>query len=216
MYSVFGNLKEAWLYAISFLGILSMTVGNLFAMRQTNIKRLLAFSSISQVGFVLIGVAGASQTGATSVVYFVFIYLLSNIAAFGVVGAIADATGHENLDYYKGLYKSHPFFALILALSLFSLAGIPPTAGFFGKLFLLMAGMGNAMYVMLGFAAINLVLSVYNYMRVVRIMFLDEAAEALAPVEKNKALSFTLVVCVAGIVIIGFITPLYNYISSLI
>ena len=110
-----------------------MTVGNLFAMRQQNIKRLLAFSSISQVGFVLVGIAGASQAGTTASIYFVLIYLLSNIASFGVIGAISDATGKENLSAYKGLYKSNPFLALIMALSLFSLAGIPPTAGFFWK-----------------------------------------------------------------------------------
>jgi NADH-quinone oxidoreductase subunit N len=216
LYTVFGNLKEAWLYALTILGVLSMTIGNLFALRQDNIKRLLAFSSITQVGFVLVGIAGASKAGTTSAVYFVIIYLLSNVAAFGVVGAIADATGKESLNRaYKGLYKSNPFYALILALALFSLAGVPPTAGFFGKLFLLTAGMGNAMYVLLGVAAVNLVLSLYNYLRVVKIMFIDVADEELPAVEKNVALTTALVICTIGILIIGFITPVYQYISSL-
>jgi NADH-quinone oxidoreductase subunit N len=214
MYTVFGNLKDAWVYAISILAILSMTIGNLFTMRQQNLKRLLAFSSISQVGYVLVGIAGASRTGNASATYFVLIYLMSNIASFGVIGAIADATGKENLSAYKGLYKSNPFYALIFALSLFSLAGIPPTAGFFGKLFLLTSGMGSGMYVLLAFAALNLVLSLYNYLRVVKTMFIDEAEETLPVIGKNAFLTVALIICVIGILAIGFITPIYQYIDS--
>lgn len=215
LYTVFANFTDAWLYAVSILSILSMTVGNLFAMRQQNIKRLLAFSSIAQVGFVLVGVAGASKAGLTAANYFVLIYLLSNVASFGVIGAIFDATGKETLNSYKGLYKSNPALALIFALSLFSLAGIPPTAGFFGKLFLLTAGMGNGMYVLLGVAGINLVLSLYNYLRVVKTMFIDDAVETLPSVERNFALKIALIVCVIGLVAIGFIAPIYQYFESL-
>ena len=215
MYTLFGSLKEAWLFAISILSMLSMTIGNLFAMRQMNIKRLLAFSSITQVGFVLVGVAGASKAGLTAAVYFVLIYLLSNIAAFGVVGAISDATGKESLEHYKGLYKSNPFYALILGLSLFSLAGIPPTAGFFGKLFLLTSGIGSGLYLLLAVAAVNLVFSLYNYLRVIKYMFMDEATEPMVPVEKNFTLTFALLLCIAGILAIGFITPIYAFFDSI-
>jgi NADH-quinone oxidoreductase subunit N len=215
LYTLFAGLKEAWVYEITILAILSMTVGNLFAMRQQNIKRLLAFSSISQVGFVLVGIAGASVTGTSASIYFVLIYMMSNIAAFGVIGAIADTTGKETLSSYKGLYKASPFYALILAMSLFSLGGVPPTAGFFGKLFLLTSGMGNGLYVLLAFAAMNLVLSLYNYLRVVKIMFIDEAEETLPVIGKNFFLTVALVICVTGILAIGFIPPIYQYISSL-
>jgi NADH-quinone oxidoreductase subunit N len=215
LYTLFAGLKEAWVYEITILAILSMTVGNLFAMRQQNIKRLLAFSSISQVGFVLVGIAGASVTGTSASIYFVLIYMMSNIAAFGVIGAIADTTGKETLSAYKGLYKASPFYALILAMSLFSLGGVPPTAGFFGKLFLLTSGMGNGLYVLLAFAAMNLVLSLYNYLRVVKIMFIDEAEETLPLIGKNFFLTVALVICVTGILAIGFIPPIYQYISSL-
>jgi NADH-quinone oxidoreductase subunit N len=215
MYAVFGGLKDAWLYSIGILSILSMTIGNLFAMRQMNIKRLLAFSSITQVGFVLVGIAGASKMGITSAVYFILIYMLSNVAAFGVVGAIVDSTEKESLVSYKGLYKSNPFYALILALCLFSLAGIPPTAGFFGKLFLLTSGISSGMYVLLAFAAINLVFSLYNYLRVVRIMFIETAEEPLPVIEKNFTLSLALIICIIGILAIGFISPIYNFIDSI-
>lgn len=215
LYTVFRDMYDAWLYALTILGILSMTIGNLFAMRQQNLKRLLAFSSIAQVGFVLVGIAGASKAGNTSAVYFVLIYMLSNIASFGVIGAIADATGKENLNSYKGLYKTNPFYALIFAVSLFSLAGVPPTAGFFGKLFLLTSGMGNGMYLLLGFAAANLVISLYNYLRVVKTMFIDEANEPMPVVSKSFTVTLALAVCTLGILSIGFITPLYKFIESL-
>jgi NADH-quinone oxidoreductase subunit N len=215
LYTVFNNMHGAWLYALTIISILSMTVGNLFAMRQQNLKRLLAFSSIAQVGFVLVGITGASKIGNASAVYFVLIYLLSNIASFGVIGAIADATGKETLESYKGLYKTNPFYALIFAVSLFSLAGVPPTAGFFGKLFLLTSGMGNQMYLLLGVAAVNLVLSLYNYLRVVKTMFIDEASEPMPVVSKSFTVTVALVVCLAGILSIGFITPLYKYIAAL-
>jgi NADH-quinone oxidoreductase subunit N len=208
-------MKEAWLLGISILSILSMTVGNLFALRQQNAKRFLAFSSIAQVGFVLVGVAGASTTGSASVVYFVLIYLLSNIAAFGVIGAMADTTGSESLQSFKGLYKSNPFYALIMAVALFSLAGVPPIAGFFGKLFLLTAGMKSGLYVLMGFAGVNLVLSLYNYLRVVKYMFIDEAETPLAPLDRNRQLTTALYVCLIGLIVIGFVTPVYDYISSL-
>jgi len=215
LYTLFAGLKEAWVYEITILAIMSMTIGNLFAMRQQNIKRLLAFSSISQVGFVLVGIAGASVTGTSASIYFVLIYMMSNIAAFGVIGAIADTTGKESLSAYKGLYKASPFYALVLAMSLFSLGGVPPTAGFFGKLFLLTSGMGNGLYILLAFAAMNLVLSLYNYLRVVKIMFIDEAEETLPVIGRNTFLTIALVICVTGILAIGFIPPIYQYISSL-
>ncbi|NWJ50984.1 MAG: NADH-quinone oxidoreductase subunit N [Bacteroidetes bacterium] len=215
LYVLFSALKGAWLYEITILSVLSMTVGNLFAMRQQNVKRLLAFSSISQVGFVLVGIAGASQAGTTASIYFVLIYLLSNIASFGVIGAIADATGKENLSSYKGLYKSNPFLALVFALSLFSLAGIPPTAGFFGKLFLLTSGMGNGLYILLAIAAANLVLSLYNYLRVVKTMFIDQAEETIEPIKREWPLTTALIICVIGLLVIGFIPSVYQYIDSL-
>ena len=215
LYTLFAGLKEAWIYEITILSILSMTIGNLFAMRQQNVKRFLAFSSISQVGFVLVGIAGASITGTTASIYFVLIYMLSNIASFGVIGAISDSTGKETLTAYKGLYKSNPFYALVFALALFSLGGVPPTAGFFGKLFLLTSGMGNGLYILLGVAAMNLVLSLYNYLRVVKIMFIDEAEETLPVIGKNIFLTIALYICITGILVIGFIPPIYQYIYSL-
>jgi NADH-quinone oxidoreductase subunit N len=146
LYKVFPTMEDLWYKMIVVLAIATMVIGNLFALRQQNIKRFLAFSSIAQVGFILVGISSNDVNGLSSVIYFVLIYTFSNLAAFGVASAITDQTGKENIDDYKGLYKTNPFLGWIMALALFSLAGIPPTAGFFGKLFLLTAGANQGNY----------------------------------------------------------------------
>lgn len=216
LYRVFGALKDEWLYAISILSAITMTVGNLFAMRQTNLKRFLAFSSIAQVGFILVGIAGASQTGIDSSIYFIIIYLFSNIALFGIVGAIGDATGKEDISSYKGMFKTNPFYAIVLAISLFSLAGVPPTAGFFGKLFLLTSGLGSKVYVLLAFATVNMVLSLYNYLRIARAITISSPDGDSIPTVKGATLNtIVLVVCTISLVVLGFVGSLYKLIDML-
>lgn len=216
LYQVFGALKDEWLYAISILAAITMTVGNLFAMRQTNLKRFLAFSSISQVGFVLVGIAGASQIGMDSAIYFIIIYLFSNIALFSVVGAIGEATGKEDINSYKGLFKTNPFYALVFAIALFSLAGVPPTAGFFGKFFLITSGLGSKLYILLAIATVNMVLSLYNYLRVVRAIVISSPSEESVPTVKGSKLTATvLVICTAAIITLGFVGSLYKLIDVL-
>ena len=216
LYGIFGQLHESWVIAVSILSVLSMVIGNLFAMRQQNIKRLLAFSAISQVGFMLVAVTGFSPEAIESIVYFIIIYLLSNVAAFVVVGAISHATGRRTLTEYKGLYKSNPTLALVMGISLLSLAGIPPTAGFFGKLFLLTSAISAQMYVLLGIAAINLVLSLYNYLRVIRYMVIDTTDDEIPAIKSTYAEIAVYTICAAGVLSIGFITPVYNYIQHIV
>ena len=210
--TVFEHLNVEWKEVITIVSILSMTVGNLFAMRQQNLKRLLAFSSISQVGFILVGITGNSIMGLDSTHYFLLIYMLSNICFFGVLSSVADATRKENLDSFKGFYRTNPFLALMMGISLFSLAGVPPTAGFFGKLFLLASGMGDKMYILIGFAGINLVLSLYNYLRIVKCIFIDVPQEKLC-IGKNYVVASTLLFCCICILCLGFISSVYQYID---
>ena len=157
LYTVFKPLAAVWYNMLFILSILTIIIGNLFAIRQNNLKRFLAFSSIAQVGFILIGVSGSSQAGTASV--------------------ISALTGKETIDDYKALYKTNPFLSWVLTIALFSLAGVPPTAGFFGKYFLLMAGTGMAgskgFIVWIIIAALNLVISFYYYLRVVKAIFMD-------------------------------------------
>ncbi len=214
LYYLFGTLSNVWLISISILSALSMTIGNLFALRQQNIKRLLAFSSISQVGYMLVAFVGMSSHSVASVHYFVLIYALSNIAAFAVVGAIEKSTSQADLNAFSGLYLQNKKYAIYMAIALFSLAGIPPTAGFFGKLFLFTAGINEHLYWLLVIAAINLVLSLYNYLRVVKIMFIDKVSITFS-IAKNKFVDISLVVCVIGIIILAYYSTLYNWVISL-
>lgn len=215
LYTVFKPFAGNWYRALVLLSVLTMLTGNLFAIRQDKLKRLLAFSSIAQVGFILVGITGSSRAGAASVVYFVLIYIFSNLGAFGVVSLISALTGKENINDYKGLYATNPLLSWVMAISLFSLAGIPPTAGFFGKFFLLMAGAGEGNYLFIGVAALNMVISLYYYLRVIKAIFMDRNEH---PVEKLKIPllpSIGLLVCVTGIIMIGFVGWVYDYIYSL-
>jgi NADH-quinone oxidoreductase subunit N len=215
LYKVFEPLNGAWYNMIVILSLATMIIGNLFALRQQNIKRFLAFSSIAQVGFILVGMSSNAGVGLTSVTYFVLIYIFSNLAAFGVASVISEKTGKENIDDYKGLYQTNPFLSWILALALFSLAGIPPTAGFFGKLFLITAGATKGNYWFITMVALNLIVSLYYYLRVVRAVFMDKNEQPIERIQGNRAVNFGLTICAAGIVLVGLVSWIYEYISRL-
>ncbi len=216
LYKVFMPLHGVWYILIVILAVVTMLIGNLFALRQQNIKRFLAFSSIAQVGFILVGISGNYIQGTTSVVYFVLIYVFSNLAAFGVASTIEEHTGKTRIEDYKGLYASNPLLSWILALSLFSLAGIPPTAGFFGKLFLLSAGASSATYPFIAFAALNMIVSLYYYLRVIRSVFMDKAEQPINKISINPATKLALFICGAGIVLVGLLSWIYDHIASLV
>ena len=215
LYMTFKPLAGNWYTMLVLLSIMTMVIGNLFAIRQENLKRLLAFSSISQVGFILVGISGSSQAGSASVIYFVLIYIFSNLGAFGVVSIISALTGKETLTDYKALYKSNPFLSWVLTIALFSLAGIPPTAGFFGKFFLLMAGAGRGNYGLIIIAALNMVVALYYYLRVVRAVFMDNNVAPIVKLRVPLLPKIALLLCVAGIIFTGFAGWVYEYISSL-
>lgn len=208
-------MGEVWYNMLVILAVITMVIGNLFAIRQQNIKRFLAFSSIAQVGFILVGMSSGSEVGITAVVYFVLIYVFSNLAAFGVAAVIAEQSGKENIDDYKGLYKTNPFLCWILALALFSLAGIPPTAGFFGKLFLITAGATKASFIFITIAALNMIVSLYYYLRVIRAAFMDKNENPISAIKLSPSVKLGLIICGAGIVLVGLLSWMYDYIHSL-
>ena len=216
LYKVFQPMHATWYNLIMILAVATMVIGNLFALRQQNIKRFLAFSSIAQVGFILVGVSSNSAAGTTSVVYFILIYIFSNLAAFGVAAAIAAKANRENIDDYKGLYQSNPFLSWVLALALFSLAGIPPTAGFFGKLFLLTAGASKGSYLFIIIAALNMIISLYYYLRVIRSVFMDKNDLPMEKIQIETSAKLGLMICAAGIILIGLLSWIYDYIQSLV
>jgi NADH-quinone oxidoreductase subunit N len=215
LYTVFKPLADAWYNMLFILSVLTIIIGNLFALRQENFKRFLAFSSIAQVGFILVGITASSQTGSTSVIYFVLIYIFSNLAAFGVVSLVSALTGKENISDYKGFYKTNPVLAWILTIALFSLAGVPPTAGFFGKFFLLIAGAEKGNWTLIIIAALNMVVSFYYYLRIVKAIFMDKNE---APIERLSAPlipKLALYICILGIIATGLVSYVYEHIHSL-
>ncbi|HJS56211.1 MAG TPA: NADH-quinone oxidoreductase subunit N [Chitinophagaceae bacterium] len=220
LYNVFSNtldgLSEVWYNILFIISVLTMIIGNLFALRQQNMKRFLAFSSIAQVGFILIGITGQSAEGSASVIYFVLVYIFSNLAAFGVINLISAATGRENIDDYKGFYKTNPGLAWVLAIALFSLGGIPPTAGFFGKFFLLLAGAGKGNYLLITIASLNMVVSLYYYLKVIKAMFMDANDNPIRQVKSSWSPKLAMIICIGGIIITGLASGAYNYIHSLV
>jgi NADH-quinone oxidoreductase subunit N len=216
LYKVFQPMNVIWYNMIMLLSIITMIVGNLFALRQQNIKRFLAFSSIAQVGFILVGISSNAVQGSSAVTYFVLIYIFSNLAAFGVASAIASQTGKERIEDYKGFYQNNKFLSWVLALALFSLAGIPPTAGFFGKLFLLTAGASKANYTFIVIAALNMIVSLYYYLRVIRSVFMDKSETPVTKIAVNPYTRLGLAICSAGIILVGLMSWIYDYILSLV
>ncbi len=215
LYTVFNKIALMWRDVIYVISILTMTMGNLFAMRQRNIKRFLAFSSIAQAGFILLGIIGQSQLGMTTVIYFVLVYIFSNLGAFGVAAIISSKTGKESIDDYDGLYRTNPMLSLTMMLALFSLAGIPPVAGFFGKFFLFAAAAKQGMYILVFIAVLNTIISLYYYLLVVKAMFLNRSDRPIAHFKSDAYTKLGLAMCIAGIIIIGLASPVYEFILKL-
>ncbi|WP_242203979.1 NADH-quinone oxidoreductase subunit N [Aestuariivivens insulae] len=215
LFTVAKSLMGIWEHIVYVLAILTMFVGNLFALRQQNMKRFLAFSSIAQAGFILLGLTTGNQLGVATVVYFILIYMFSNLAAFGVVQAISLKTGKENMKDYEGLYRTNPNLSLVMMLALFSLAGIPPVAGFFGKFFLFTAAASKGYYLLVFLAVVNVTISLYYYLLVVRAMFLRENDLAIPYFKSNLYMKIGLLMTAVGILVIGLFSPIYDYIYEL-
>ncbi len=215
LFTVLKPLMHIWENIIYVIAVATMFIGNLFALRQQNMKRFLAFSSIAQAGFILLGLIIGNQLGAATVVYFVLVYVFSNLAAFGVVQAISLRTGKEKMSDYEGLYRTNPNLSLVMMLALFSLAGIPPVAGFFGKFFLFTAAASEGYYILVFIAVVNVTISLYYYLLVVRAMFLRQSDTAIPFFKNNLYMRLGLIIAVLGILILGIYSPVYDYIYEL-
>jgi len=215
LFTVFPVILKTWQKVIYVTSVLTMTVGNLFAIRQQNLKRFLAFSSISQAGYILLGFIGGNQTGMASVIYYVLVYIFSNLGAFGVVVAISNATGRENIDDYNGLYLTNPRLSLVMTLALFSLAGIPPVAGFFGKFFLFTAAAEKGFYLLVLIAVLNTIISLYYYLLVVKAIFINKNENPVVKFRSDFPTRLAIGICVAGIFFTGFASIVFEIIRDL-
>jgi NADH-quinone oxidoreductase subunit N len=215
LFKVFGAITKVWEPLLYTIAVATMTIGNLFALRQNNLKRFMAFSSIAQAGFILLGIMQGGEMGMTTVVYFMLIYVFTNLAAFGVISAISDQTGKDSITDLNGFYKTNPKLSLILLLAMFSLAGIPPVAGFFGKFFLFTSAGAKGYYILVLIAVLNATVSLYYYLRVVKAMLIDKSDSPIATFKTPLPMRISLLICVAGIFFIGFASFIYEYISSI-
>lgn len=216
LYRVFGQQHEIWVTALYGLAVATMIIGNLFALRQKNMKRFLAFSSIAQAGFMMLGFMSAEVMGMSVIIYFMLIYGLSNLAVFGVLSIVHNATGKESIDDFNGFYATNPRLSLIMLVALFSLAGIPPVAGFFGKFFLFTSAASSGMYILVLIAVLNATLSLYYYLLVVKAMFINKNESPIATLASTAYEKLAFAICLTGVFAIGFLSFIYEYIESLI
>lgn len=212
---VFVNLKVEWQPILYGLIIISITLANIFAIRQKNIKRFMAFSSISQAGYLLLGVISASATGMSSMVYYILVYLFSNLAIFGVISVIENRTDKVNISDYNGLYQTNPRLSAIMMFALFSLAGIPPFAGFFSKFFIFAAATEQGYYVLVFIALINTVISLYYYLLIVKAMFLNKSENPIKHIKTDVPARISLIISLIMIMFAGILSSIYHQISAL-
>ncbi len=214
--NLFSNMGTSWYHLLVISIVLTISIGNLFAMRQENIKRFLAFSSITQVGYILIGLSNGGSSGSAASIYFLIVYIFSNLAAFGIISMVSIQTEKENISDYNGFYKNNPISGWVMALAMFSLAGIPPTAGFFGKMFLVTAGASKGNYLLVAFASLNMVISLFYYLRVVKAIFINKNESPMETIKTSFPIKLALGVCMLGIVATGFYSGIYDYIVSIL
>ena len=210
---VFAPMVAEWQTVLFWLIIASITVANLFALRQQNLKRFLAFSSISQAGYVMLGAIGGNAMGMTSLVFYLLVYLAANLAAFGIINAIEQNSGKVDMDDYNGLYKTNPKLAFMMTLALFSLAGIPPFAGFFSKFFIFMAAFGEGFHVLVVIALLNTIISLYYYLRVVKAMYINSSDAPIATFRSDSYTRLSLALCMAGVLLLGIASSVYDGIN---
>lgn len=202
------DLARGWAMSIAIIAAITMTVGNLLALPQTNLKRLIAFSSVSHAGYALIGVVALSQLGAASVVFYLAAYIATNLLAFGIVMAFSRVTGLEDLKDYSGMSRRSPWLALMMLAAFLSLAGMPPFAGFVAKVFVFAAGI-QAGYVWLVIIGIlNSIIGVYYYLNAMKYVYLYRMPgedEENHPLPMTRPYAIALAVLTIGVILIGTI-----------
>ncbi len=206
--------SDAWEWMMYALIILTITIGNLFAVRQKNMKRFMAFSSISQAGYIMLGVMGENVLGLTGMMFYILVYVVSNLGAFAVIASIEDNTGKLSMDDYKGLHKTNPWLAFAMTLAMFSLAGIPPFAGFFSKILIFTSVTATnswALYMLVLVALINTIISLYYYLLVVKAMWISPDEPVIGAYRTATCQRIALWLCVAGIIFFGIVPYLYQY-----
>lgn len=211
---VFAPMVREWQTLLWIVTVLSITVANLFAIRQKDLKRFMAFSSISQAGYIMLAVIGGSALGMTSLVFYVLVYMAANLAVFGVLSAVEQQTGGKvGMEDYNGFYKTNPRLAVGMTLALFSLAGIPPFAGFFSKFFVFAAAFEGGFRWLVFIALINTVISLYYYLLIVKAIYITPNDTPIAAFRTDRCTRIGLAVCMVGVLLLGVVSAVYDGIN---
>ena len=214
----FGPMIEYWEYMLYVVIVLSITIANLFAIRQSELKRFMAFSSISQAGYIMLAVIGGSQLGMTSLMYYVLVYIVANMAVFTVISTVEqNNNGATQMSAYDGLYQTNPKLSFLMTLALFSLAGIPPFAGMFSKFFVFMAAAEQGSfwaYFVVFVALVNTVVSLYYYLLIVKAMYIKPSDSPLPTFKTDANTRVALALCTAGIALFGICSCIYDWLFA--
>jgi NADH-quinone oxidoreductase subunit N len=203
---VFPAIAYEWASILAVLAAITMTLGNLVAMKQTNIKRLLAYSSIAHAGYAMIGVVAVTQLGVTSVVFYLLAYILTNLAAFGIVMAFERVTGSDEIKDYAGMSRRSPGLAIAMLVAFLSLAGMPPFGGFVAKVFVFAAAVQVNMVWLAVVGILNSIVGVYYYLTVLKVVYLyrmEGEDEEAHPIPLTRPYAIGLVVLTIGILLVG-------------
>ena len=215
---VFAPIVTYWQYLLYIVIVLSITVANLFAIRQSELKRFMAFSSISQAGYIMLAVIGNSATGITALSYYILVYVVANLAVFTVIAAVEENNGgRTDMDAYNGFYQTNPKLSFLMTVALFSLAGIPPFAGMFSKFFVFMAAAEQGSYLaylVLFIALVNTVVSLYYYLLIVKAMYIKQTDSPLPTFKSDVNTKLALAICTAGVILFGVCSFFYNWIFA--
>ena len=214
----FGPMMEYYEYLLYIVIVLSITIANLFAIRQNELKRFMAFSSISQAGYIMLAVIGASETGMAALMYYVLVYVVANMAVFTVISTVEqNNNGTTLMSSYNGLYQTNPKLAFLMTLALFSLAGIPPFAGMFSKFFVFMAAAEQGSfwaYFVVFVALVNTVVSLYYYLLIVKAMYIKQTDTPLPTFRTELSTRTALAICTLGIALFGICSCIYDWLFA--
>lgn len=215
--SVFSNMVQEWQKMLYILTVASITVANLMAIKQQDLKRFMAFSSISQAGYIMLAVIGGTEKGMATLLYYVLVYIVANLAIFGVIETIEPQLRHNaRREDCNALYSTNPRLSLLMTLALFSLAGIPPFAGFFSKFFVYVSAVEAGFWILVLIALVNTVISLYYYLLIVKAIFIEKNENPVPALKCDRFTRVSLVICFIGIILLGICSFVYTEIEILV
>ena len=221
---VFASLVTYWTCLLFIVIVLSITIANLFAIRQSELKRFMAFSSISQAGYIVLAIVGNTSMSVTALSFYVLVYVVANMAVFTIINVVEQANdGKTMIEDYNGFYTTNPKLAFLMTLALFSLGGIPPFAGMFSKFFVFMAAvkgadvqttMGGWAYGVVFIALLNTVISLYYYLKIVKAMYISHSDTPLPTFKSDVNTKFALALCTLGVILMGVCSFVYDWLAT--